>query len=157
METLWADLCKAEDDLPVYQWQKDILDNREGLVDRGDAEFEDWDIAKKKIAEQISSSHTTAFCPADFLSRFSIKSWMKPPNLCRPGLSPRTCANSREIKMRLAQLCRSIHYNFSGVAPYSIDDYCQIDHPCALQLRDEHHLHLIKACSPSRRSGKLAW
>lgn len=54
MEALWADLCRAEGDLPVYQWQKEILENREGLVDRGDAEFEDWDIAKKKIAEEIS-------------------------------------------------------------------------------------------------------
>jgi hypothetical protein len=54
MEALWADLCRVEADLPVYQWQKDILDNREGLVDRGESEFEDWDIAKKNIAEEIS-------------------------------------------------------------------------------------------------------
>lgn len=54
MEALWENLCRKEADLPVYQWQKDVLDSRELLVERGEVEFEDWETAKRKIAEQIS-------------------------------------------------------------------------------------------------------
>ena len=54
MEALWEDLCRKESELPVYQWQKDILDSRERLIEEGKAEFEDWETAKKSIAERIS-------------------------------------------------------------------------------------------------------
>ena len=54
MEALWDDLCRREEFLPVHQWQKDILDERERLVEQGEAEFVDWETAKKRIAERIS-------------------------------------------------------------------------------------------------------
>jgi hypothetical protein len=54
MEALWDDLCRKEADLPVHQWQKDILDERERQVEQGKAEFTDWETAKKRIAERIS-------------------------------------------------------------------------------------------------------
>jgi Putative addiction module component len=53
MEALWDDLCRKET-LPVHQWQKDLLDERERLVREGKAQFVDWESAKKRIAEQIS-------------------------------------------------------------------------------------------------------
>ena len=54
MEALWEDLCQHETDLPVHQWQKEILDERERLVERGGAQFSDWEEAKKRITEQGS-------------------------------------------------------------------------------------------------------
>jgi hypothetical protein len=54
MEALWDDLCR-HDAVPVPQWHKDVLDERQRLIDEGKAEFIDWETAKKQIAEQISS------------------------------------------------------------------------------------------------------
>jgi hypothetical protein len=54
MEELWSDLCCNQDQIPVPQWHKDILDRREELVKQGKATFVDWKIAKKRIATRIS-------------------------------------------------------------------------------------------------------
>jgi hypothetical protein len=53
MEALWDDLCQ-KDAVPVPQWHKDILDERERQVEEGKAEFSDWDIAKRRITESTS-------------------------------------------------------------------------------------------------------
>ena len=52
MEALWNDLCQHEAALPVHQWQKEILDERERLVERGEAQFSDWEEAKKRIPQK---------------------------------------------------------------------------------------------------------
>ncbi len=54
MEALWDDLCQHETALPVLQWQKEILDERERLIERGEAQFSDWEEAKKRITEHTS-------------------------------------------------------------------------------------------------------
>jgi hypothetical protein len=54
MEALWNDLCQQEAALPVHQWQKEILDERERLVERDEAQFSDWEEAKKRITGQVS-------------------------------------------------------------------------------------------------------
>jgi len=54
MEALWNDLSQHEAALPVHQWQKEILDERERLVERGEAQFSDWEEAKKRITGQVS-------------------------------------------------------------------------------------------------------
>ena len=53
MEALWDDLCKSEESIPVPQWHKDVLDERESLIVQGKAQFTDWDLAKKRIAERL--------------------------------------------------------------------------------------------------------
>jgi putative addiction module component (TIGR02574 family) len=53
MEALWDNLCRNEEAVPVHQWQKDVLDEREGLVKDGKAQFVDWETAKKYIAERV--------------------------------------------------------------------------------------------------------
>ena len=35
MEALWAALCRNQNVLPVPQWHKDLLDEREQLVEQG--------------------------------------------------------------------------------------------------------------------------
>ena len=54
MEALWNDLCQHEEALPVHDWQKEILDERERLIEEGEAHFVDWEEAKKRIAKEIS-------------------------------------------------------------------------------------------------------
>ena len=54
MEALWEDLRSRAEDMPVPQWHKDVLDTRERMIETGEASFEDWDSAKKRIAERIS-------------------------------------------------------------------------------------------------------
>ncbi len=54
MEALWNDLCQHEAALPVHDWQKEIIDERERLVERGEAQFSDWEEAKKRITGQVS-------------------------------------------------------------------------------------------------------
>ncbi|MEP6913743.1 MAG: addiction module protein [bacterium] len=53
MEALWDALCR-HDAVPVEQWHKDILDERERLIEEGKAEFVDWETAKKRITERLS-------------------------------------------------------------------------------------------------------
>jgi hypothetical protein len=54
MEELWEDLRTRAGAVPVPQWHKDVLVEREQLIESGDAQFEDWDTAKKRITEQTS-------------------------------------------------------------------------------------------------------
>ena len=54
MEALWDDLCRREEDVPVPQWHKDILDERERAIAEGRAKFVDWETAKKRISEKLS-------------------------------------------------------------------------------------------------------
>ena len=54
MESLWEDLCRSEEAIPVPPWQKDLLDERERLIEQGKARFIDWVTAKKRIAERTS-------------------------------------------------------------------------------------------------------
>ena len=54
MEALWDDLCRREEAMPVPQWHKDLLDERERLVEQGKAHFIDWETAKKRISEKTS-------------------------------------------------------------------------------------------------------
>ena len=54
MEELWDDLRKRAEGLPIPQWHKDLLDERERLIEKGEAQFDDWEAAKKRITEQTS-------------------------------------------------------------------------------------------------------
>ena len=54
MEELWEDLRARAAGVPIPQWHKDELDDREQLIETGDAGFDDWDAAKKRITKQTS-------------------------------------------------------------------------------------------------------
>lgn len=54
MEALWEDLCRHEEAVPVPQWHKELLDERERMIEEGDAQFVDWETAKQQIAKRIS-------------------------------------------------------------------------------------------------------
>ena len=50
MESLWDHLRQNEEEVPVPDWHKELLDERLKLVEQGKAHFGDWDAAKKRIA-----------------------------------------------------------------------------------------------------------
>lgn len=54
MEEIWSALSRNQDQVPVPQWHKDVLDRREKLIEEGKATFVDWETAKKRIADRIS-------------------------------------------------------------------------------------------------------
>jgi len=54
METFPTDLDRDEEAVPIYEWQKEILDQRERLIKEGKAHFVDWEEAKKRIAKETS-------------------------------------------------------------------------------------------------------
>ena len=54
MEQLWEDLRARAEGVPMPQWHKDTLDERQHLIQNGEAQFEDWQTAKKRITEQTS-------------------------------------------------------------------------------------------------------
>jgi len=53
MELLWENLRQDERDVPVPQWHRDLLDERDKLAAEGKAHFEDWETAKAWIADKI--------------------------------------------------------------------------------------------------------
>jgi putative addiction module component (TIGR02574 family) len=55
-EALWDDLCQHEEALPVHDWQKDILDGRERMIERGESKFLDWE---KLRSASSKKSHET--------------------------------------------------------------------------------------------------
>ncbi|MBI4027932.1 MAG: addiction module protein [Verrucomicrobia bacterium] len=54
MEEIWDDLRLQEERLPVPEWHKKVLDERERLVREGKAHFTDWETAKKRITDRTS-------------------------------------------------------------------------------------------------------
>ena len=53
MEALWDDLSQTGADLPVPQWQKEILGERETAIAEGTAKFIDWEDAKREILAAV--------------------------------------------------------------------------------------------------------
>ncbi len=54
MEALWDELCSREEEIPVPDWHKRVLDARERQIEEGKATFIDWETAKERIAKRIS-------------------------------------------------------------------------------------------------------
>jgi hypothetical protein len=54
METLWNDLCEKAESLESPSWHKDILQERESMIQDGDDGFMDWESAKKNIRDKVS-------------------------------------------------------------------------------------------------------
>ena len=54
MEVLWDGIAPLEAEVEVPQWHKDLLDEREQLIQEGKAKFIDWETAKLQIKDAIS-------------------------------------------------------------------------------------------------------
>jgi hypothetical protein len=53
MEDLWDNLCSHTEQLQSPDWHLDILAEREMNLSVGEAAFEDWGTAKKRIRESL--------------------------------------------------------------------------------------------------------
>jgi hypothetical protein len=47
------DSSQIDDALPLHEWQKKILDDRERLIAEGYAKFREWEESKKRISKQV--------------------------------------------------------------------------------------------------------
>ena len=54
MEELWQSLSRRQEDVPVPEWHKGLLDERRRLVESGEAQFVDWETAKQQITDETS-------------------------------------------------------------------------------------------------------
>ena len=54
VEALWDDLCRNEQQIPIADWQKELLDERQRQIDEGKAKFSDWESTKKRIRHRTS-------------------------------------------------------------------------------------------------------
>ncbi len=54
MEALRDELCSREEGIPVPDWPKRVLDERELQIEEGKATFSDWETAKERITRRIS-------------------------------------------------------------------------------------------------------
>ena len=54
MESLWDDLCRKADAVSSPAWHEDVLTERDAIQQRGEEDFEDWDVAKRNIKNKIS-------------------------------------------------------------------------------------------------------
>jgi hypothetical protein len=53
MEALWDNICRDEANIPVQDWHKQILDERQRQIDAGEARFVDWETAKARLRDRI--------------------------------------------------------------------------------------------------------
>jgi hypothetical protein len=53
MEYLWDDLCQHADQVQSPAWHSEVLAERERNIHVGEASFEEWNTAKKKIRESL--------------------------------------------------------------------------------------------------------
>lgn len=53
VEALWEGLAPAASGLPVPQWLREVLDEREARVTEGTVRYIDWEIAKREILEAV--------------------------------------------------------------------------------------------------------
>ncbi len=54
IETLWADLSQHEPAVPLPEWHKRVLADREQMIQDGRARFLDWETAKRRIARKTT-------------------------------------------------------------------------------------------------------
>jgi hypothetical protein len=54
MEEPCEDLQVKAEDVSVPPWHKDLLDERERLIENGKAQFSDWETAKNRITKLTS-------------------------------------------------------------------------------------------------------
>jgi hypothetical protein len=53
LEAVWAELASDPDTVEVPLWHKDILDERQQLLDHGSSQVLDWELAKEQINRMV--------------------------------------------------------------------------------------------------------
>ena len=53
LEAVWSELASDPDTVEVPDWHKDILDERQRLLEQGSAQVLDWELAKDQINRTV--------------------------------------------------------------------------------------------------------
>lgn len=53
MEALWKDLSAAEANITSPEWHGEVLAERDRLIESGAEAFLDWEVAKKKLRDEL--------------------------------------------------------------------------------------------------------
>jgi hypothetical protein len=53
VEVLSEDIWEPDDSVSVNVWQKEILDQRQRMIEKGQTSFIDWEEAKQRIANLL--------------------------------------------------------------------------------------------------------
>ncbi len=53
MEELWRDLSENETQVASPEWHGDVLKERDRKIASGEESFVDWEVAKKKLREEV--------------------------------------------------------------------------------------------------------
>ena len=56
MEELWADLCRKDPHAISPEWHRDVLEEREAALARGEITYEDFDMAKARLLKEIEKN-----------------------------------------------------------------------------------------------------
>jgi putative addiction module component (TIGR02574 family) len=59
MESLWDDLCRHAEKVRSPEWHAAVLEQREESLRVGEAEFSDWDAAKKRIGKSAGEDQAS--------------------------------------------------------------------------------------------------
>jgi len=53
MEALWQDLSAKDTEVVSPEWHGSVLAERDRLIESGEESFIDWEVAKKKLREEL--------------------------------------------------------------------------------------------------------
>ena len=53
MEDIWQDLCRVETEVVSPEWHGQVLQERDRKIASGEEAFVDWEIAKRKLREEL--------------------------------------------------------------------------------------------------------
>lgn len=54
MEAIWEDLCRNAENFESPEWHREVLEERQKLIDSGQAKFLDWEQAKADVRKRVS-------------------------------------------------------------------------------------------------------
>ena len=53
MEALWKDLSREDADVSSPDWHREVLAERDRVIESGEESFIDWDTAKDKLRREL--------------------------------------------------------------------------------------------------------
>ena len=52
MEELWESLTRSPDAIPTPDWHREVLDERDARLCRGEADIHDWQSVKRRLQDK---------------------------------------------------------------------------------------------------------
>ena len=65
LEAVWQDLSRVPEQLPVPAWHRDLLEERQRRLRRGESHLSEWPDAKRGVREQTVEIRAVLDCRRD--------------------------------------------------------------------------------------------